>query len=362
MNRLFTVLSLAFIGLIAANCNKDDSSGGSSVVNLRDREEVKNENEKEIEEYLKHHFIKEDGDKISFDSITNNEKSIWDDPRLVKDFILKSDLYEYQASQNPNGTTSLKYTKPKDELEYKVYYLVINEGKGEKASPIDSTYVKMNSFTLKGELFNPIFPGEFYSFPTTPKEFAILVNGQNISKNVPQQLKSAERQLLSKIKTATGIKTGEDGLPTYDKGSAGRIVGFIPSGLGYFNTGASKLKSYKPHIVDITLINKLERDHDGDGILSKYEVKVQKPVEELTLEDYFDFDTDGDGIPNFLDDDDDGDGVLTKTELFKEKVNGVNTYYNFDDPALKTCNDIPRYLDKSCFPDQKNGEIIWPKK
>lgn len=361
MNRLFTVLSLAFIGLIAANCNKDDSSGGATVVPIRDRAEVRTENEASIEAYLKSHYIKEEGDIISFETIKNSESSIWNDPRLVKNFVLKSDMYDFEPVRNQNGSTSLKYTKPKDELEYKVYYLVINEGKGKSASTIDSTYVKLNNLTLRNEEFNPNFPGKYYSFPTTPKDFMNISNGQY--SKVPGQLRSAERQLLTKIKTATGIKTDSEGLPTYDEGSAGRIIAFIPSGLGYFNAGAgSKLKGYESYIADLTLINTLERDHDGDGILSKYEVKVQKPVENLTLEDYFSFDTDGDGIPNFLDDDDDGDGVLTKTELFKERVNGVNIYYNFDDPALKNCNDIPRYLDKSCFPDQKDGEITWPKK
>ncbi len=357
MNRLFTVLGLAFIGLIAANCNKDDSSGGPQVVNLRDREEVKNENEAEIEAYLKSHFIVENEDNISFDTITKGESSIWNDGRLVKDFTLKSDAYEFEPIRNPNGSTTLKYTKPKDQLSYKVYYIVINEGKGKTASPIDSTYVKTNNFTFNNESFSPNIPGEFYSFPTTPQEFAYISNGQYTK--VPKQLRSAERQLLRKIKTATGVTPNGQ----YDEGSAGRIIAFIPSGLGYFNAGADgKLKAYKPYIVDLTLINRIERDHDGDGILSKNEVEVQKPVEELTLEDYFNFDTDGDGIPNFLDDDDDGDGVLTKTELFKERVNGVSTYYKFDDEALKTCSDIPRYLDITCFPDQKDGEIVWPTK
>lgn len=356
MNRLFTVLGLAFIGLIAANCNKDDSSGGPQIINLRDREEVKIENEADIETYLKTHYIVEDGENISFDTITKGEPSILDDKRLVKDFTLKSDLYEYEAIRNPNGTATLRYTKPKDELTYKIYYIVINEGKGDMASPIDSTYVKTNNLTLENEQFNPNTPGEFYSFPTTPQEFSFIANGQFT--RVPKQLKSAERQLLRKIKTATGVTPNGQ----YDQGSAGRIIAFIPSGLGYFNAGAGSLKSYKPYIVDLTLINRIERDHDGDGILSKFEVNVQKPVEELTLEDYFSFDTDGDGVPNFLDDDDDGDGVLTKTELFKERVNGVNIYYEYNNDTLKTCSDIPRYLDVNCFPDQKDGEIIWPKK
>jgi hypothetical protein len=56
-------------------------------------------------------------------------------------------------------------------------------------------------------------------------------------------------------------------------------------------------------------------------------------------------DTDGDKIPNFLDQDDDGDSILTKNELSYD-VNG-NVILPFDD-----CDGdgIPNYLDTDPCP------------
>ncbi|EHO06660.1 EF-hand domain-containing protein [Myroides odoratimimus] len=387
MNRLFTVLGLAFLGLTAANCNKDDGNGGNEVVNLRDRKEVRDENAKQIEEFLAKNYLIIEGDNIRFDSIRPNANAmpLKDDKRIeIKRDTIKSDNYEYEAVRNPNGTTSLKFSKPKDELEYTIAYFIVpdadgnkQEGKGDYISTIDSVFVKTKSYSLKNESFdNNGSIGNYYSFPITLQEFALMSQGNYGL--IPSQLKTAERQLLTKVKTAPTTALGENGVPTYEKGSAGRIVAFIPSGVGYFNAGyGSKLKAYQPHIIDMTLIAKRERDHDGDGILSKYEAKqvIEKSSElgraltddeiralKLTIKDYFDFDTDGDGVPNFLDDDDDGDGVLTKTELQYKDKNNKKAYYQYYDPILKTCSNVFRYLDRTCFPDQKDGEVIWPTK
>ncbi|MFI2743940.1 hypothetical protein ACG2LH_14480 [Zhouia sp. PK063] len=56
--------------------------------------------------------------------------------------------------------------------------------------------------------------------------------------------------------------------------------------------------------------NYLDTDDDGDNVLTSGEgVKIKDgAISDETL------DTDGDGIPNYLDTDDDGDGVLTKYE------------------------------------------------
>lgn len=56
--------------------------------------------------------------------------------------------------------------------------------------------------------------------------------------------------------------------------------------------------------------NYLDADDDGDNVLTKDE--KPNPNGDNDLSDALD--TDGDGIPNYLDDDDDGDGVLTRDE------------------------------------------------
>ena len=61
--------------------------------------------------------------------------------------------------------------------------------------------------------------------------------------------------------------------------------------------------------------------------MSKYEYGVPDFNEEA-------LDTDGDGLPDYLDRDDDGDGYLTKAEITKPTPllvgQGISLYYPFD--------------------------------
>src|SRR5690606_18949784 len=78
------------------------------------------------------------------------------------------------------------------------------------------------------------------------------------------------RQILEKIKTATNITDNGDGTYTYE--NPGRVLVFIPSGLGYFSSSPiGSIGAYTPLIFDITSISMKEADHDNDGILDKYE-------------------------------------------------------------------------------------------
>ncbi|MEZ4970157.1 MAG: hypothetical protein R2814_10995 [Flavobacteriaceae bacterium] len=70
---------------------------------------------------------------------------------------------------------------------------------------------------------------------------------------------------------------------------------------------------------EVNLLATNTADHDRDG--------VSTILEDLDGDgDLFNDDTDGDGIPNYLDADDDGDGVLTKDELGDADNNGVPDY------------------------------------
>ncbi|MCA9386255.1 carboxypeptidase regulatory-like domain-containing protein, partial [Candidatus Dojkabacteria bacterium] len=59
--------------------------------------------------------------------------------------------------------------------------------------------------------------------------------------------------------------------------------------------------------------NYLDPDDDGDGITTRFERDLAFNSQNI-LELRFYFDTDNDGIPNYLDDDDDGDGILSIDE------------------------------------------------
>lgn len=74
---------------------------------------------------------------------------------------------------------------------------------------------------------------------------------------------------------------------------------------------------------------------DGDGVDPALECPTGPPYDETCQ------DTDGDGIPDFQDEDDDGDGVLTK---FESKVD-------------LDSDGVPEYLDPSC---NIQGKILMP--
>ncbi|MCX7550432.1 hypothetical protein [Xanthomarina sp. F2636L] len=78
-------------------------------------------------------------------------------------------------------------------------------------------------------------------------------------------------------------------------------------------------------------------EDDNDGIPAE--------MEDLNGNgDYYDDDTDGDGIPNFLDPDDDGDNVLTSTELI-DYDNDDDDDNPLTDPQDTDGDGIPNYLD-----------------
>ena len=83
-------------------------------------------------------------------------------------------------------------------------------------------------------------------------------------------------------------------------------------------------------------------DVDQDGVINTLEDLNNNNI--LT-----DSDTDGDGIPNYLDNDDDGDGILT----INEDAN-LNGNYLDDD---ENNNGIPNYLDATTLSVLRNNSI-----
>ena len=87
-------------------------------------------------------------------------------------------------------------------------------------------------------------------------------------------------------------------------------------------------------------------DHDGDGVPSEIEMNVEAAY---TAHGYPD--TDGDGIPDYLDTDDDNDNVPTSVEINAELIGAAHTAQGFPD----TDGDgIPNYRD----PDDDNDGVL----
>jgi hypothetical protein len=123
---------------------------------------------------------------------------------------------------------------------------------------------------------------------------------------------------------------------------------FVPSGLAYYRSGSGSIPSYSPLIFSVKLYKIQRVDNDADGILSFQEDLDQDGyLYTLSTGVANPDDTDGDGIPDYLDKDDDGDQFLTSYEI---KNLSTNTAYSFEN--IPTCgsngNGKKRHLDPSC--------------
>lgn len=198
------------------------------------------------------------------------------------------------------------------EIDYKVYYINLREGTNRQPTKLDSVYV-----SYKGNLLKDIT----FDSAQTPTWIAL----DRAVKGWPA--------IIPMFKTGFYDASGDQSSPT-NFTDFGAGVMFLPSGLGYYggSSPSGTIPIYSPLIFTFKLMELKYQDHDGDGILSKDEVAT--PGDDPAL-----YDTDGDGTPNYLDVDDDGDGYLTKFEI---RENGVITF--------PTCPGatIPKYLDPTC--------------
>lgn len=230
-------------------------------------------------------------------------------------------------------------------VDYKIYYIPLSSGVGEKPIRVDSVLV-----SYKGRLLD----NTTFDSAQTPV-WSLLSN-----------FILGWREIVTKFGAGNATVNSSDGSIVYSDFGAG--VMFLPSGLAYYNIAQTVIPSYSPLIFNFKL-NKVNRaDTDGDGIDSVFEGFDANG--DSTKQD-----TDGDGKYDYIDIDDDGDGYLTKYERLRPKrlVNGVMTYadgyypYNgaaTDDAATPNINEshgipdcgldfstptrVRRYLDKNC--------------
>lgn len=317
MKIVYKTLVLACITLGLFSCKKDDNS---SKIVKRDYAEVYAKDIKSIESFLKSHKITVNGaNDISYSQATNG--TIWDQP----DYVLKSIELTNDSRSNDSKTKYTTSGETDDKVIYKVYYLVINEGGGNSPVSYDDVYTNYSAYTLENKLVDKNNIGFWSSFPNQGNgSYAEVISGF--------------RQILSQIKTAESISVNPDG--SYTATNPGRVVVFLPSGLGYFNHAQNNISAYTPLIFDITLLSLKEIDHDNDGILTKYEdVDGDGNI--------WNDDTDGDRKPNFLDSDDDADGKLTREEI-TYTIDGQQFLYEFE--SIPTCpsGTIKKHLDPNC--------------
>lgn len=320
MKKTLVLITLLCFGTILFNaCNKEDTPTSS----LRDRQVVYDENIIEIREYLQSNYL--DISDFSVKEIDAGQTSIWDDTNYPLESIpVKNDIRRTLYTDG-EGT---------DDVNYELYYIKINEGGGVAPTSLDSTFVAYKGWNLNNVVFDQNNTGRWFTFPE-PNMSSI----------------SGFRQILSEIKTEGSYSVGGDGVVThYDYGD---IIVFIPSGLAYFGTTLTNISAYSPIAFRIKLFSRKERDHDGDRVLSNYEDFSYDNNGDRIYgidgdNDFFNDDTDGDKTPDFLDVDDDGDGYLTKYEIRYEVSGQPGVYDYYDYSSIPTCNGtLKKHLDPS---------------
>jgi hypothetical protein len=322
--KFYFILSITTISLFS--CSKNDNN--VEITPPKDYAVQYKTDLADIEEYLNTYYIEDvspDVDtKITKIPVGGNQRSI--------------------MSYLNNATGFPKLLSREVELhdiKYKLYYLVLREGVGESPTNVDGVLTA--------------YRGEYLSRKTVA-DVATLTPTFFEETKYPQQMLSlfsvitGWSEIFPKFKKGT-YSSNADGMVSYKDFGAGVI--FIPSGLGYYNSGNASIPAYAPLVFSFKLYEIQRLDQDGDGIPSYLEDNGDGYMRVLAKGVDNPDDTDKDGIPDFADVDDDGDGFSTRLET--KKPNGSNV--NLDGPSLyypynPIVSDPPKATDeKRGIPD-----------
>lgn len=233
-------------------------------------------------EFLQTHYLTPEKE---IDTITNGETPLYD--------IVTTDAIEY------------------NEIDYKIYYYVDQQGVGVQSSRNDSVQILYRGFLLDSIKFD-----ENTSY-TSNKSWFHLPN------TIP-----GFRYGVSYFKEGEKVIYPDESFGYENTGSG---VFFMPSGLAYANIGSGNaIPPNAPIYYFLDLGRVVVADFDGDSVINNDE-DVDGDG------DVTNDDTDEDGVANYNDIDDDNDGILTKDE----DADGDGDPTNDDTDG----DGIPDYLD-----------------
>ena len=286
------LLTLGLILIVILSCKKDDGNDAIKV----DHVEIEKIDRNSIENFLSTHYLDAD---FNIQPIENNETP------LMNQVSTKTVNITKDYTDDDAGEIS---------IDYKLYYLIIEEGVGENPIYTDSV-----NFSYRG----------------------LLLDKKEFDRNDYGSWAGIFGLVRGMIEFMVYLKPGNwvinpDTSISYENTGKGYV--FIPSGLGYGTKATSSVPSNSPLVFKVELnLVKQDTDWDRDGIYSKYEDVNNNG-------DFTDDDTDKDSYVNYYDPDDDGDGTPTMDENPDPNGDG-----NPSD-ALDSDNDgTPDYLD----PDTK---------
>ncbi len=304
----YSILLLPLV-FILVGCPKDDEF---EQIPIRPFGEVYNEDIEEIEKFMKEHTMTVDDDyNVTFTKITDMNANA---PKIF------------------DRADKLFKTVEKDGVSYKLYYFKLAQGTEASPTKLDSVFTSYKGYKTNLTIFDQNQNPVWFNLDD------FIQNGINI------KVINGWTEILPEFKSGTA-KLNSDG--TVDFANFGAGVVFVPSGLAYFNRGASVIGPYEPIIFSFKLNGVRFRDHDGDKIYSKdeYGLITGDPKN-----------NDVDNQPDYLDIDDDNDGIFTKKELDNLYNPTLNPNYKKDErgyyiyETIPTClsGNIKVHLDKNC--------------
>lgn len=318
--KLKNIFGVALVISCIWSCKNDDDDQ-LEIVPPRSIIEVSEEDDTEIVSFLKTHFFNyedfqnppADFDyKIVFDTIAgdnSNKVSIYDSNELEG---MELGLEVISVKSSDFGISD------GEEADHTLYYLIARQGAKEGKPTIgDNVYLRYEGMLLDGTLFD--------ASTNQPVKFNLSTVVRGFGNG------------MEYFQTGMGPIENGDGTVSYEGYGVGAL--FIPSGLAYFNNSSgSIISSYSPLIFKVdAFAYEEDTDYDGDGIPSYLE------------------DLDGDGnlnndntdveteytayLANYNDSDDDGDGIPTIEEI---ELDDDGNFVGF----LDTDGDgVPDHLD-----------------
>jgi len=226
------------------------------------------------------------------------------------------------------------------EVDYEYYILRINQGGGTDMPHFsDDVRVIFSGNLLDEEIFdNTVNPTDFDLVATS------IIPGW--------------RKVLPEFNVAESFVENGDGTISFTNSGVG--VMFLPSGLGFFGNIQAGIPIYSNLIFRFELYQTEILDHDFDGVPSY--------LEDIDGDgEVFNDDTDEDGIPDYFDPDDDGDGTLTVEEDLEDIDLNVDSSGDGDptndldgdgDPTNDDTDGdgIPNYLDTDNTESNKDDD------
>jgi len=272
--KLKFLLTFLLAGLVFACSSDDDKDNHDPVAQALIDDET-------LVEFLRTHYLTPEK---AIDTITNNETPLYD--------LVSSEQIEY------------------NEISYKMYYYVDQQGIGKNPTRNDSVHILYKGFLLDSTQFD-----QNLSYTSSKSWFHLPITIPGFRYG------------------ATYFQEGEKVIypdESFGYENAGNGIFFMPSGLAYGPTGSFAIPENSCLYYFFELGRVVRADADQD-LLTNNEEDINGDGDAIGD------DSDGDGLSDYLDPDDDNDGILTKNE----DTDGDGDPRNDDSDG----DGVPNYLD-----------------